>query len=183
MKRFLLFFVLSSLCFGANKAEIVHSGNQATKDLMQSLSTALQSKIEEGGLSNAVEFCSKEAQKITDSINAKYPDIKIKRVSLDVRNPQNSPDASEKKVVELFNTLKENNLEMTPFIQKVTETNYRFYKPIILNREVCLKCHGSDSDLDKGVKPLLTKLYPNDRAINYKLGDIRGAFVVDVKVK
>ena len=62
------------------------------------------------------------------------------------------------------------------------ENNNKFvYVKAIRIKEVCLNCHGSNisSDLKKEIQ----KLYPDDKAINYKLNDIRGAFVLYRNIK
>jgi hypothetical protein len=41
---------------------------------------------------------------------------------------------------------------------------------------VCLKCHGSE--IDPKIVAKLDELYPEDKAVGYKQGDIRGAFYV-----
>ena len=42
----------------------------------------------------------------------------------------------------------------------------------------CLTCHGSENDIPPVVKDHIQKLYPEDRATGYALGDVRGAFSV-----
>ncbi len=41
---------------------------------------------------------------------------------------------------------------------------------------VCLSCHGQR--ISQPVEAKLERLYPNDRARGYELGDIRGAFTI-----
>ena len=43
-------------------------------------------------------------------------------------------------------------------------------------QKACLACHGSD--IAPAVSKKIATLYPNDQATDFKLGDIRGAFVV-----
>jgi hypothetical protein len=47
-------------------------------------------------------------------------------------------------------------------------------KPIIVQVE-CLNCHGSRTDIMPDVKNLIAQNYPGDKAIGYKMGDLRGA--------
>jgi hypothetical protein len=42
--------------------------------------------------------------------------------------------------------------------------------------KACLICHGTQ--ISTQTKSMLDTHYPNDQAIGYKLGDIRGAFTV-----
>ena len=43
---------------------------------------------------------------------------------------------------------------------------------------MCTACHGSPDQISPEVKAKLAELYPNDKAVNYKLGELRGAVVV-----
>jgi hypothetical protein len=58
---------------------------------------------------------------------------------------------------------------------EVVGDEFRYMKAIPTNI-VCLKCHGSE--IDPKVAAKLEKLYPEDKAIGFKQGDIRGAFYV-----
>ena len=54
---------------------------------------------------------------------------------------------------------------------------FRFMKPIPV-QEACLACHGGSKDIDEPVQAKLTELYPNDQAVGYRVGDLRGAFSI-----
>jgi len=43
-------------------------------------------------------------------------------------------------------------------------------------KEVCLNCHGNN--VSKEVLRQIKEYYPDDKAIGYQLGEIRGAFSV-----
>ena len=63
---------------------------------------------------------------------------------------------------------------------KQTTTNYKektiTYIKAIPTKGVCLNCHGNS--IDKKVLREIKKNYPDDKAIGYNLGEIRGAFLV-----
>ena len=40
----------------------------------------------------------------------------------------------------------------------------------------CLICHGDN--IDSTISTKLNELYPNDKAVGYKAGEIRGAFTI-----
>ena len=42
--------------------------------------------------------------------------------------------------------------------------------------KVCLTCHGSN--INPNLRTKINELYPEDKAYDYKIGDIRGAFIV-----
>jgi len=54
----------------------------------------------------------------------------------------------------------------------------RVYKPLLV-KNVCLKCHGSN--VKPEIKEVISKKYPKDKAINLKLGTLRGAIVAEIK--
>ena len=53
--------------------------------------------------------------------------------------------------------------------------SFRFMKAIPTG-QVCLDCHGDKIDPKVATKLITT--YPEDKAIGFKLGDIRGAFTI-----
>ncbi|CAN8142334.1 hypothetical protein THIOSC15_340039 [uncultured Thiomicrorhabdus sp.] len=48
-------------------------------------------------------------------------------------------------------------------------------KPVMTGG-LCLTCHGTAKQIPEGVKAKLADLYPNDKAIDYSEGQVRGAF-------
>ena len=50
---------------------------------------------------------------------------------------------------------------------------YRYSKPLLISKK-CLLCHGKKTMLPKSIKEILAKKYPNDKAVDFKIGDIRG---------
>ena len=50
---------------------------------------------------------------------------------------------------------------------------------IFLGMETCLKCHGRvGHEIANETYAVISKLYPEDKATNYRLGDFRGAWKV-----
>ncbi|MBS0204581.1 MAG: DUF3365 domain-containing protein [Planctomycetes bacterium] len=44
----------------------------------------------------------------------------------------------------------------------------------------CLACHGPKDQIADDVQEQLTRLYPDDQAVGFNEGDLRGWFWVDV---
>ena len=60
-----------------------------------------------------------------------------------------------------------------------TENEVLFYKSIRLGMPACLKCHGKpETDINSETLTVLKDKYPNDLAINYSIGDFRGAWKI-----
>ena len=56
-----------------------------------------------------------------------------------------------------------------------------FFKPILL-QAMCLNCHGSPGEhIQAPTLARIQQLYPNDRAVNFKEGDLRGVWHIIFK--
>jgi hypothetical protein len=175
MKKFLLVSVVISNFLFASE-EIVKIGQETSKALFDTLAPKLQNSIKENGILKASEFCANEAQTLTKEVNKNLKaGVSVKRVSLKNRNELNAPNEIE---INALKTL-EANRSLTYFISE-SEKSYKFFKPIIIEQVVCLKCHGDENTIDKSAKEFLSKKYPNDKASGFKMGDLRGAFVVEI---
>ena len=145
---------------------------------MKNLKSILIKEIQSGGILQAVSVCSDTAQILTNNFGVARG-IYIKRVSLKNRNPNNFPDDFERSILNQFELLHQNNQlkKDTEYSEIVSEGDYnylRYMKPIIVQAE-CLNCHGGQTDIMPEVKELIAQNYPQDKAIGYNLGDLRGA--------
>jgi hypothetical protein len=147
-------------------------------EFMKELKGILIKEIQQGGVLRAVAVCSDTAQLLTNNFGLQRG-VFVKRVSFNNRNESNFPDDYEKGILNKFAMMhKENNLTETfENIEIVSENGskyLRYMKPIFIQAE-CLNCHGSETDMHQETKELIAEKYPKDKAINYKLGDLRGA--------
>lgn len=187
MKKLLFFSVLSLLflsysCNPKHKPEITEELKSSlrldAKSFMQSLKSVLIKEIQTNGILKAVSVCSDTAQLLTNNYGISKG-IYIKRVSFKNRNPLNYPDKFESNILKMFEELKSKN-ELKPETEyaEITEQNgiykVRYLKPILIQPE-CLNCHGPEDQLSPAVKELINKLYPEDKAKNYQIDDLRGA--------
>jgi len=159
---------------------VKQEGIKYIKMLGMALKSELKAKMKEdkSGM-GAFGFCSAKAEQITKDVNAKLPSYaKVRRTSLKLRNPNNKADEIDTKVMnEYVASIK--NGTFSPKNIKVVEVDgtSRVYKPLIA-KKVCLKCHGSNisEPLSKAIKTA----YPQDRAIGYKEGELRGVIVSEI---
>lgn len=134
----------------------------------------LSGAIEAHGIASAAEFCSNQAQQLTDSLS-RILGYSIRRVSDKHRNPKNSADTYDLEVMQAFRmSAKEGSMSVAQW----NETDRKYYKPIVLGMPLCLKCHGSVNERDALAYEVIRKNYPADLAIDYALGDLRGMWVV-----
>lgn len=174
----LLILGLSLNAQDADKNNTVQTGEKVSAALVQKLGGELKSHMAKNGPVAALGFCSSQAIALTKEVSD-TTHYKVKRVTLLDRNPQNRANAEESLILSTWqNKLKEG--QMLPAYEIHSDGDLdRFYKPIMINNEACLKCHGAvdpQSELGRAIKAA----YPNDRATGYKMGDLRGMIVVDI---
>jgi len=143
---------------------------------------AFKSKIDkvaaEGGLPAVVNFCHDNALKLSDSMGKAHHVI-IKRTSHKLRNAANKPDIDDEAVLNEYLKLQEEQKPMEPVVLKDSEGYVHFYAPIKL-KEACLKCHGTPGkEIPESIYKLIKEKYPNDQAVNFKAGELRGIW--DIK--
>ena len=181
-----IFFSVLFLSCAENKVEISENqvaGMRATAmEFMKDLKGILINQIQTNGILQAVSVCSDTAQVLTNNFGVERG-VYIKRVSLKNRNVNNAPDDFEKIILNKFTMMQQNN-ELngeTEYAEIVEEGEFkylRYVKPILVQAE-CLNCHGSENEIMPEVKQLISQAYPDDKAVGYKIGDLRG--VVSLK--
>lgn len=183
MKRASGWMVLGMLAAASAVAGDVDSRVQQSravvKDFMGELKGELQAAMKAGGPVNAIEVCNVKAPQIA-ARHSEARNWEVGRTSLKVRNPDNAPDAWERRVLEQFEQRKaagENpqQLEHWEVVQSDGGRQFRYMKAIP-TAEVCLACHGQD--IAEPVAAKLDSLYPDDQARGFRQGDLRGAFTI-----
>ncbi len=152
---------------------------------MKDLKAILVAEIQKNGPESAVNICSDTAQKFTKHYSATKK-MQIRRVSFMNRNEANVPDQSEIMWLKEFeNMMKDGSFNKDTVLYRVEKSGrermLHLVKPIILAEE-CVVCHGSDEQIPAGIKKIISEKYPNDKAKNFKPGDLRGAVSVKVKI-
>ncbi|MDP2238501.1 MAG: DUF3365 domain-containing protein [Bacteroidales bacterium] len=148
-------------------------GRFIVKSSFQALSTQLTGAIQTGGVPYAVSFCNIEAVPIMDSMTAEF-NVNIKRVSEKNRNPENSPDAFEQMILDLFDQNLKNSGKVNDTVL-LDANNTLVYAAPILMAQPCLQCHGViGTDISDKNNSIIKKLYPADKASGFAQGDLRG---------
>ncbi len=131
----------------------------------------------------AAYFCNKSVGTIAKEVSSKFPEgVRVYRTSLKIRNEKNAPDDTDKEVLNSFEKqIKDGTFKKKPKVVEV-DGKYRVYVPLVIEK-TCLKCHGSVSKMDKKVVDLLKQKYPNDKAVDFKEGDLRGVIVAEMPKK
>ncbi len=194
MKR-LLFLILPILISGcvhssqnlteSEKEKAIKIGNSAVSRLMGELKRNLGMALKEGGFPKAIEFCAGRAEELTRKVNRELVVVKVSRVSDRYRNPKNKPNSLDLKAINYFKEkMKEGKLP--PYYITTAKENGEsvvvYYKPIRV-APFCLNCHGDPERMNPEVLRVLREKYPEDRALGYKPGDLRGVFKVVIPEK
>jgi hypothetical protein len=105
---------------------------------------------------------------------------RVVRVGTRTRNTMlGLPDVWEQGVLREFEQRaaageKFDTMTYSEVVEEPDGKSLRFMKAIGVAPQ-CLVCHGSDEQIAEPVREQLRTLYPHDRAVNYKPGDLRGA--------
>jgi hypothetical protein len=178
MNKFVLLLSALLITISVNAAEPssqVKTARTTIKSLLDQLVGELKTAMKAGGPEKAIGVCNIKAPEIAAKINA-HGNVKVSRVSLKNRNPDNTPSDWQKTVLLDFESRKAAGEEVKKMdYSEVVGDEFRYMKAIPTGI-VCLKCHGSE--IDSKVIAKLDELYPEDKARGYKQGDIRGAFYV-----
>ena len=186
MKRTILAMMLlglgATLLSAATNQEIMLEGKAAIMTMGKTLKSHMKQNMKAGGPVQAAQFCSQKAVKIEKDVNKTYKTgLHVKRISLKYRNPDNKPTADEAKVLEWIQKEYKAGKKIPPMIVKqVSKNEYKVYKPIFIDKNVCLTCHGDIQTRSKPAYKIIKEKYPNDKAVDYKKGDFRGAFVAEI---
>jgi len=175
----------TSLLSGATTAEIKQEAQDAILKLQKHLQKPLKANLKKGGPLQAANFCSTQAQSITHEINTSFArETRVHRTSLKYRNNDNSPKSDEREVLEQMQKEFDTGKKLPQLlVKKIYANTYKVYKPIFINKGVCLACHGDATTRDPEAYKDIKFHYPQDKAINYKMHDLRGAFVVKIVLR
>jgi len=192
MYRFILFVALLITGCSTNQQEQTKEDNneQGIKDLalnegnrvaglaQKALGSQLKKAIGEGGVPYAIQFCNTAAYPILDSVSTKL-NTEIKRAAIKARNQDDLPTPTEKEILEKYAQELQNGQELTPTLTSLNEEELLFAKPIMINNTICLNCHGMQGkEVTEETAQLITELYPQDKAMGHKFGDLRGIWSI-----
>jgi len=156
-------------------------GLEITSSAFAKLSSNLMEAMESGGVSEAVKYCHVEAYPLTDAVAEDY-EVSIRRVSSRYRNFSNAPVDWEVDLLNHYEAYSDPTAASDSLI--FLEDGAVVYARPILLQGPCIKCHGTPgTDIADKDYALIKSLYPDDRAIGFAPGDLRGMWVVKFKDK
>ena len=158
-----------------------HAARVAVSSLQKSLKEELIQALKVHGPEKAIDVCHLSAPTIAAATSEKSG-AHVGRTALKVRNPSNAPDDFERRVMEDFAAklsrgVKPRNIEYAEFLKDEDgKKTFRYMKPIIMLEKPCGACHGDSISAE--VTAAIAERYPNDQAVGFKPGELRGAFTV-----
>lgn len=154
----------------------VEGGSAALAALQQRLLQRLMQALSKGKLEGAVSACSEEAQALTAQV-ASEQGLELGRTSHRLRNPKNAPREWVKPWLEAWADKPAQTLK--PVVVDLGEERIGLLRPIPM-AGLCSGCHGPSESLSPEVKTLLAQAYPEDKAVGFKPGELRGVFWAEV---
>lgn len=139
--------------------------------LLQNVTAAMQS----GGKEHAVRYCNLKATDLVDSLSKLY-ECEIYRISEKNRNPNNAPKTElDKKMLKMF--AESNNVQDKDVIHN--DGKHIYYQPIFIQKGACMNCHGDiHTAISEEFYAVIKDKYPDDKAIGYNMGDLRGTWKI-----
>lgn len=163
-------------CLGVaadNIAQLESEASALAAEFIGRLKPQLQRAMQAGGPVNAIDICSEQAPRIADALSVESGWL-VKRVSLKARNASRAmPDNWEHSVLKEFDRRQasgENPANIS--YGESTNSSYR-YMQAQGAQGLCLVCHGEN--IAPEVRQTLDQYYPDDVAVGYSQGQVRGA--------
>lgn len=142
-------------------------GQRILAPFKQALMQALGDGLARGPV-EAIAACRIEAPEIAAGISQNG--VRVGRASHRLRNPANAaPDW----VAPILDAYANEPSDRAPVAVPLGDGRSGYVEPIVL-QSLCLTCHGDSVAAE--VASRISELYPDDRAVGYQLGDLRGVF-------
>ena len=149
-------------------------GSQILAPYKKGLKEALQSGLSRG-LVEAIQACQIQAPKIAESLS--HDGIRVGRTSHRLRNPANTPPYwVEPILAEYVASISDRE----PRSVSLSRERLCYVEPIIVQPQ-CLACHGEL--LNEDISMQINKLYPQDQAVGFKAGELRGVLWTEYPVE
>lgn len=136
--------------------------------------------IRDRGLEGAIRYCNEKAIPITEEL-AEEHGVEVRRWSHRARNPHNRAEGELKTILEQFQRNLQAGKPLHPVVRQ-TARDVRVYIPIRIPDAFCLNCHGvvGRNISEEFYETVIQQLYPEDQAVNFQVGDLRGMWEVRI---
>ncbi|MCA9083298.1 MAG: DUF3365 domain-containing protein [Planctomycetaceae bacterium] len=162
--------VLSPAEFSEPQKRQQEAAMAAKEELFRRLSGRLMSVLQAEGPAKAIEVCKVDAGAFSEQVGREFG-VSIGRTSFRLRSGVNPPPSWSQSFVD-------QRVAEPRFVSLPGETLGAFL-PIMLQKK-CELCHGPEDQIADDVKAAIKLQYPNDQAMGFVEGDLRGWFWVEV---
>jgi Protein of unknown function (DUF3365) len=164
------------------QAALVAGAREAAASLATGLGVELKAAIAAQGPDGAIGVCKVRAPEMAAALSRQHA-MEITRVSPRNRNPAGVPDAWEAAAQsQLEQRLaageKPESLDTWEVVSAAEGKQFRYAKALP-TQPMCLLCHGNAADIPASVKARLAADYPDDKAVGYRVGMVRG--IISIK--
>ncbi|MEA3288615.1 MAG: DUF3365 domain-containing protein [Campylobacterota bacterium] len=154
------------------KQAIIAVGGALKKNMIE--------KMKAGGPANAAEFCSVSATNLAKEVSKTLPEgVSVKRITDKPRNINNQATQEQSKILKELESNMKQDKKADTLVKQISNNHYQVYKAVQVGGK-CTICHGTETKRNQNAYNVIASKYPNDKAIDYKKGDFRGAFLVDI---
>lgn len=157
----------------------VQEWNQQSSQLADRFQAQLKGELV-GALSNAgaagaIGVCQAAAPAIAQNLSEESG-AQIRRIARKNRNPGN---AMEEELEALYRELETQPIKdgAPRAVHASFEDRFIYMRAIVMQEKPCATCHGQN--VEPALKAVIQDAYPDDRAIGFTPGQLRGAFVVE----
>lgn len=156
--------------------DLLSQAQTIANDFQANLKGSLTQAMATGGPVSAIDVCKVDAPAIADELSNEG--WVVSRTALKVRNPSNSADKWERTNMErMQQQLAAGKAPGELVVAEIRDTDggrvFAYMQPIMTGK-LCLTCHGEK--LAPAIVDALSSHYPNDQAVGFSEGDLRGAF-------
>lgn len=163
----------------ATETPWIERAQSITASAFAELSAELLRAMAEGGVAGALEVCSEKALPLTAKI-AEREGATLRRAAVRYRNPANEAGDLERHAIAEYEKQAAAGEELKPQLHFREDGGATVLAPIRIVMPTCLQCHGvPGQDIREGDLAVLRRLYPEDRATGFAMGDVRGVWRVD----
>jgi len=173
--------LLSVASANAQEPAWVGEARKVAGSVPPKLLAVLTEEIGKNGPEGAILVCRDKASQLAKAASDETG-WSVRRVSLRNRNPRAVPDGWERAALDDFDRRAASGesattLEKAEIVTEGGKQSYRYMRALP-TQPLCLNCHGSPEQLTPAVLEKLKALYPDDKAVGYRPGDIRGAITI-----
>jgi hypothetical protein len=175
----LLVFAAGSAAAETDIAARVDASRKVAASFASTLKAELETALAASGPIGSIAICNVAAPRIAKEQSEAHG-WHVGRTSLKTRNPANAADPWEQEVLQRFDARRAagedpTGIEEWAVVNAGSERVFRYMKAIP-TATPCLACHGET--IAPELATTIGALYPQDTAVGYRLGQIRGAFSI-----